>query len=1033
MSNFDFLKNINEELYEIGIKLEEDVLKAPRAVTADATLFLEILVKDIYKHSKIKLGKINKSFYKKINNLHKSGEISYIFKNKLLDAYTLRNRIHNNITASEEEKIAFELHKQLYYISKKYFKDYYPNERYVNIPNYKKPSIKDINFEKCIICGGKNRNMLSNICNRCNMKIENAKFLISIENMFGSDSFTRQDLIKLGISENETISLLMDLTKEKTLIKNNEFYTLNEQKTQEYIDQTNNYCKMDYLITKFYKDEIKTDEIKNTMEYWKGSIKQDPFYEFYKLVSEKLEENFEQNLCENKNIKKSMKLSSMDEFNVKEWFKKQHMKYGEGISNEAFILFNHLLLKDFYKLKRKGLKDSAILKHLKIDYEIHDFWKNEFLGTDYSKEITAIKKELIIKEIKKNKTLKEALNVACISEMEFNNLYRASQKSKGNFSKKFNHNYIHKRQKSLIRLLKNNNLNSAISLSKITEEEFFTWYYESEIDLSDFYLKTSEILMKKYIILRQEGVHKKEILSKLNITKDMVSSWMTHTELKIFKDFEQKNNEITSLIVKKGIIINNLKEGKNKKEAIKASGLSNNEFNKLYNKSIKEKNNFHKRFQEEYIKNRKKLFSKLIKENDFYMTIQKCEITQKDFNNWYLKDQDKFLSGEKTSEFYLTTTSQLMKKYIDARKEGKNKPDAAKQVGLSNIIISKWMKHTDFEIFHDFNHKIKELSVELIIKGFKEGKSKSEVSEFYDISTIIIDKFITLGSKGFKRYEDVFNIYENTVIPNQLNIFIEDFKTKSLNKCLKHSKLTKKELKYYYNIGKSGDNKFSEFYEKFFNLKIEIYVDNIIMKKSSKIALKNSNLTREELKECRDKLNELILKERISIIGDELIKYNTNGAKLAKKIGITIRELYDWFFQGKNGNKKYREFYIMFELAVVLPRVVSYNKGLELGIPKNWLFKQIKKDIGIKDYKIWQKHEILEKDYEKHIAIDEEDMNSEKLSNFINNLNHIKTTEIDKNSEEYKIIKDSFYENDYIESNISFNSGIKVFKREIVG
>ena len=43
MTSFDFLKSFNSELYEIGVKLEEDALNSPRAVTADATLFLDIV------------------------------------------------------------------------------------------------------------------------------------------------------------------------------------------------------------------------------------------------------------------------------------------------------------------------------------------------------------------------------------------------------------------------------------------------------------------------------------------------------------------------------------------------------------------------------------------------------------------------------------------------------------------------------------------------------------------------------------------------------------------------------------------------------------------------------------------------------------------------------------------------------------------------------------------------------------------------------------------------------------------------------
>ena len=141
MSNFDFLKNFNNELYELGLKLEEDVIEAPRAVTADATLFLEILVKDIYKLSKNRLDNDQISFYKKIDNLYRVGVISYIYKNKLQEAYNLRNKIHQNYNNFEDElSIAFDIHQRLYYISKKYFKDFHDNQRFINIPDYKKPS-----------------------------------------------------------------------------------------------------------------------------------------------------------------------------------------------------------------------------------------------------------------------------------------------------------------------------------------------------------------------------------------------------------------------------------------------------------------------------------------------------------------------------------------------------------------------------------------------------------------------------------------------------------------------------------------------------------------------------------------------------------------------------------------------------------------------------------------------------------------------------------------------------------------------------
>jgi hypothetical protein len=185
MSNFDFLKSFNEELYEIGVKMESDVINSPRAVTADATLFLETLVKDIYKLSKKKLEKNMVSFYKKIDNLYRQGVISYVFKNKLQDAYNLRNKIHKNYKNTQEErKLAFDLHKRLFYISKKYFNDFSDTDRHIDIPDYKKPEEKEIHFENCIICGNVNEDHKSNFCNRCNTRIDNANLLLSIKNSF---------------------------------------------------------------------------------------------------------------------------------------------------------------------------------------------------------------------------------------------------------------------------------------------------------------------------------------------------------------------------------------------------------------------------------------------------------------------------------------------------------------------------------------------------------------------------------------------------------------------------------------------------------------------------------------------------------------------------------------------------------------------------------------------------------------------------------------------------------------------------------
>ena len=383
MTNFDFLKSFNSELYEIGVKLEEDVLDSPRAVTADATLFLETLVKDIYRLSQKKLEKNLHSFYKKIDNLYRLGVISYIFKNKLQDAYNLRNKIHKNHQDTEDEKkLALDLHQRLYYISKKYFRDFCDNQQYIDIPEYKKPEHINIHFDNCILCGSENEDSTSNMCSECNRKIDNANILLGVKNSFKDNRFSKKDMINYGITESEAISLLMDLTRENLISKKGELYTINEDAFEKHLAEIDEYIEIGLLLTKFYSDEISSKEIKATLEYWKGGINQKPYVEFYRLVNIKLEKGFEENLCKYENIKKAMKNSSMDNLSINDWFERKKDEFIRGDLNDAFILYNELLIKEYFKLKKKNMDETKIKYTLQISDSQFDFWQNEFMGDD---------------------------------------------------------------------------------------------------------------------------------------------------------------------------------------------------------------------------------------------------------------------------------------------------------------------------------------------------------------------------------------------------------------------------------------------------------------------------------------------------------------------------------------------------------------------------------------------------------------------------------------------------------------------------
>ena len=118
----------------------------------------------------------------------------------------------------------------------------------------------------------------------------------------------------------------------------------------------------------------------------------------------------------------------------------------------------------------------------------------------------------------------------------------------------------------------------------------------------------------------------------------------------------------------------------------------------------------------------------------------------------------------------------------------------------------------------------------------------------------------------------------------------------------------------------------------------------------------------DELKENGPLIEDLIFNARMDVIYDALNKNKSTGAKLAKASGIDVEEIYEWYFKGKRGDEKYREFSSIFEIEFILPRAVAFRKAKMFGIPKKILYKKIKKDLGGVDFKIWEKYDIFNMD-----------------------------------------------------------------------
>ena len=298
-----------------------------------------------------------------------------------------------------------------------------------------------------------------------------------------------------------------------------------------------------------------------------------------------------------------------------------------------------------------------------------------------------------------------------------------------------------------------------------------------------------------------------------------------------------------------------------------------------------------------------------------------------------------------------------MDKFLAQRKLGKTRDEALKFIGLKEIYVHRWFTRS---IYSDFKDEELKITVNLILRGFKNNKTLDEISEVSGISIKGIERFLRLGARGDEVYKPLSEYYEEVIIPEKLENFMNANKTKPIRKSLELSHLKQGELDKYYELGKNGDERFEEFYNKFYSYKKGNYVYNMDKGKGHDIAMRESLLTEEEYLESKEELDDLARKLKFSIVFDALKDRKTSNV-IAKRANCSVEDLYDWYFKGKDGDEDYVEFYEIFHKAYVRASVVPMqekidNENADIDV----LIRSNKDKFTKKDVEIWIKHGLID-------------------------------------------------------------------------
>jgi uncharacterized protein (DUF608 family) len=217
-----------------------------------------------------------------------------------------------------------------------------------------------------------------------------------------------------------------------------------------------------------------------------------------------------------------------------------------------------------------------------------------------------------------------------------------------------------------------------------------------------------------------------------------------------------------------------------------------------------------------------------------------------------------------------------------------------------------------------------------------------------------------LGERGSEIYKPLFDYYEEKIVPNRLDKFLSSAKHKTLRKALEASKLSDDEINKYYELGKSGDERFVDFYEGLFESKRAAYLFNIGRGKSHKIAMKESWFSPEEYEENKDDLSEsLELIKQVIVL--EVVKDKKTSTVAASKANVSVDEVYEWYFKGMDGEEDYVNFYENFHGLYVRPNINSIQKILDDNKSSlENLIRSNKNEFTKKDIEIWVKNGLLD-------------------------------------------------------------------------
>ena len=800
MSNFDFLKDFDNTLWKLGNRIEKQVNTSPSGVKADATTFLEHILKKLLTMAGLKYNS-RKPFTDQVDAVFRSNlKMSNAYRERIKSAYNYRNKIHDEFDDIEKHEFedAVQLHEKLFYIARKFYRDYNDDyDEYKGVPDFKPlkfdfstdevemvkvkdfNEIVDVKYDYCVVCGEPNHLNYSIYCHKCSRKLDNANNFISVRNAFGKDArFTKEDLIEYGMPEGYVNQFINSMVRENMLKVAGRFITFNNMYLEDYLKRIDSYISVGELITRFKEDKISPEEIKKSKEYKLGKNRQEPFYQFYKITNREIIKKFEKDLLATEDIWRSIDYTAVTQHQLERWYNIRLGNYRRGNVNESFVIFNKLLIKDYLKLKSEGILEAEIRKTLNVSDEVYEFWCD--FDRYFEKNLKQIKLDLIVDGIDRHMTKGEIIEYAGLTAKEYDDIFKVADR-KGEDIAQIRNREIESRKRQFVKYLLNFDLKIACSKALFTLDDFYEYYDSADVN-SEFYVKSTRILMDKYLTQRRFGKTKTQAIEKVGIKEKYLDRWLKRS---VYADFKDEDLRVTV-----ELILNGFKKNKPLSDIAQTTGVTVNaikSYVKLGGRGSAIYKPLYDYYEAEIIPQKLDKFLNGNETKSIKKAMESADLTEDELDKYYELGKN---GDERFEEFYKEFYDIKKGTYVYHRNKGKSHNIAMRESRLSDEEYD--------ESKADVEKLLKMIKINIVLETVASDKTSNVAASKAGCTVDEIYEWYFKGRSGDEDYKEFYESFHKayvrpSAVPLQEKLDNENAKLDHLIKSNK-DKFTKKDV-----------------------------------------------------------------------------------------------------------------------------------------------------------------------------------------------------------------------------------------------